>query len=112
MGNQKHYQANAATQAEFDGLLRSGRVRLCDAASNTPSFDLTYNAAHALSLTALRRHSYHSENRCRAFQNPSHTLSLPAGQWRVLDQTHRKRNLAEYEDNLDIDEALLEAGDG
>jgi len=27
----------------------------------------------------------------------------------VLDQAHRKRNLAEYEGNLDVDEALVEA---
>ena len=29
--------------------------------------------------------------------------------WRVLDQAHRKRNLAEYEGHLDVDEALVEA---
>lgn len=27
----------------------------------------------------------------------------------MLDQAHRKRNLAEYEGDVDIDEALLEA---
>ena len=27
--------------------------------------------------------------------------------WRVLDQAHRKRNLAEYEGDLDVDEALV-----
>jgi hypothetical protein len=36
-------------------------------------------------------------------------LALKSAQWRVLDQAHRKRNLAEYEGDLDIDEALLEA---
>jgi hypothetical protein len=30
-------------------------------------------------------------------------------QWRMLDQAHRKRNLAEYEGNLEIDEHLLAA---
>lgn len=43
-----------SAQAEFDGLLRSGRVRLIDAGNPTNSiesrFDLAYNAAHALSL--------------------------------------------------------------
>jgi len=29
--------------------------------------------------------------------------------WRVLDQAHRKRNLAEYEGYLDIDEHLIDA---
>ena len=36
-------------------------------------------------------------------------LGLPAEQWRVLDQTHRKRNIAEYEGVLDIDEQLVAA---
>jgi len=27
----------------------------------------------------------------------------------VLDQAHRKRNLAEYEGDLDVDEALVDA---
>ncbi|MCP4933106.1 MAG: hypothetical protein GY927_02630 [bacterium] len=34
---------------------------------------------------------------------------LPNEQWRVLDQAHRKRNLAEYEGDLDVDETLLAA---
>ncbi len=43
------------------------------------------------------------------FQCPTHTLALPNEQWRVLDQAHRKRNLAEYEGDLDVDETLLAA---
>ncbi|MDR2156002.1 MAG: hypothetical protein LBE78_13440 [Burkholderiaceae bacterium] len=100
-------------QAELDGLLRSGRVRLTDAANVTLNlesrFDLAYNAAHALSLAALRWHGYRSENRFQVFQCLTHTLGLEAAQWRVLDQAHRKRNLAEYEGDLDVDEALVEA---
>lgn len=34
---------------------------------------------------------------------------VPAAQWRVLDQAHRKRNLAEYEGDVEIDDALLAA---
>jgi len=34
---------------------------------------------------------------------------LPKEQWRVLDQAHRKRNLAEYEGDIEIDRSLLEA---
>jgi len=30
-------------------------------------------------------------------------------QWRVLDQAHRKRNPAEYEGEMDVDEQLVEA---
>lgn len=100
-------------QAEFDGLWRSGRVRLKDAGNLTNSiesrFDLAYNAAHALSLAALRWHGYRSENRYLVFQSLTHTLKLPAKQWRVLDQAHRQRNLAEYEGDVDIDEALVAA---
>jgi hypothetical protein len=43
------------------------------------------------------------------FQCLQHTVSLPSEHWRVLDQAHRKRNLGEYEGDLDIDETLVEA---
>lgn len=106
-------KAEPPTQIELDGLIRSGQVRLEDAANATLSlesrFDLAYNATHALSLAALRWHGYRSENRYQVFQCLTHTLGLEAAQWRVLDNAHRKRNLAEYEGNLDIDEALVEA---
>jgi len=106
-------KAEPPAQAELDGLIRSGRVRLTDAANVTLSlesrFDLAYNAAHALSLAALRWHGYRCENRYLVFQCLTHTLGLEAAQWRVLDQAHRKRNLAEYEGDLDVDEALVEA---
>jgi len=106
-------KAEPPAQAEFDGLLRSGQVRLRDAQIESlgleSRFDLAYNAAHALSLAALRWHGYRSENRYQVFQCLTHTLALEATQWRVLDQAHRKRNLAEYEGELDVDEALVEA---
>ena len=94
-------------------LTSSGLARLRDAGNETLSiesrFDLAYNAAHALSLAALRKAGYRSENRYIVFQCLKHTLDLPNEQWRILDQAHRKRNLAEYEGHLDIDDALLEA---
>lgn len=100
-------------QAELDGLVRSGLVRLRDAENATLSlesrFDLAYNAAHALSLAALRWHGYRSENRYLVFQSLTHTLLLEATQWRVLNQAHNKRNLAEYEGDLDVDDALVQA---
>ena len=106
-------KAESPAQAEFDGLIRSGLVRLRDAENATLSlesrFDLAYNAAHALSLAALRWHGYRSENRYLVFQSLTHTLSLEAIQWRVLDQAHNKRNLAEYEGDLDVDDALVQA---
>jgi hypothetical protein len=106
-------KAEPPAQAELDGLTRSGQVRLIDATNAALSlesrFDLAYNAAHALSLAALRWHGYRSENRYLVFQCLTHTLDLEVAQWRVLDQAHRKRNLAEYEGDLDVDLALVEA---
>ncbi len=53
--------------SELEGLLRSGRARLDDAAKTSlhieSRFDLGYNAAHALALAALRWHGYRSESR-------------------------------------------------
>lgn len=106
-------KTEAPDRTELDGLIRSGRVRLKDAGNQTigleSRFDLAYNAAHALSLAALRWHGYRSENRHLVFQCLTHTVQLPAEQWRVLSDAHRQRNLAEYEGHVDVDEALLAA---
>jgi len=40
---------------------------------------------------------------------PSDTVTLPPAQWRVLDSAHAKRNRAEYEGDVDVDEALVVA---
>lgn len=102
-----------ASEHEIDGLIRSGLVRLNDAENAQLSlesrFDLAYNAAHALSLAALRRCGYRSESRYLVFQCLQHTVELSAEQWRVLDQAHRKRNLAEYEGDVELDEQLVDA---
>lgn len=96
---------------EQDGLLRSALARLADAAQVTLSFDsrfdLAYNAAHALSLYALRRQGYRSDNRYLVFQVLPHTAGLPPELWRVLAKAHERRNLAEYEGHLERDEQLL-----
>ncbi len=98
-------------QAEVDGLLKSGRNRLKDAgnASNEieSRFDLAYNAAHALALAALRWHGYRSESRYLVFQVLPHTLGMTDAQWRVLALCHDRRNKAEYEGTLEVDERLL-----
>jgi hypothetical protein len=102
-----------AVEGEIDGLVTSGESRLVDAQNATLSlgsrFDLAYNAAHALSLAALRWHGYRSENRYLVFQTLPHTVGLANEQWRVLDLAHRKRNLVEYEGVADIDEHLVAA---
>ena len=105
--------AEPAAQAEIDGLLRSGAVRIADDEKSSNSlesrFDLAYNAAHAFSLAALRHRGYRSDNRYLVFQVLPHTVGLSSVEWRVLDGAHKKRNLAEYEGTTDIDEALVEA---
>lgn len=101
----------AADAREVTGLIQSGNIRLQDAQLESLSlesrFDLTYNAAHALSLAALRHFGYRSDNRYLVFQCLQHTLDLPSAKWRILDQAHRKRNLAEYEGFMDVDESLV-----
>jgi hypothetical protein len=98
---------------ELAGLLRSGRARLKDAANAALSiesrFDLAYNASHAFALAALRLHGYRSDNRYLVFQALQDTVGLPPAQWRVLDAAHRKRNLAEYEGDVELDAATVEA---
>jgi hypothetical protein len=109
----RQLKAEPPSEKEVAGLISSGLARLRDAGNESLSiesrFDLAYNAAHALSLAALRRAGYRSESRYIVFQCLKHTLDLPNEQWRILDQAHRKRNLAEYEGHLDIDDALLDA---
>jgi hypothetical protein len=106
-------KTEVATRTEIEGLVRSGLARLVDSRNISLSiesrFDLAYSAAHALSLAALRAHGYRSERRYLVFQCLQHTLQLPDELWRVLDQAHRKRNIAEYEGDIEIEEPLVEA---
>ena len=100
-------------EGELEGLLVSGVRRLADAERDELSlesrFDLAYNAAYALALAALRFRGYRSESRYLVFQCLQHTIDLPNEQWRVLDQAHRRRNLAEYEGDMNVDEQLVAA---
>ena len=106
--------ANAACLVcQLDGLLASGEKRLNDARRRELSiesqFDLAYNAAHSLALAALRWHGFRSDSRYLVFQCLQHSANLGATDWRILDQAHRKRNLAEYEGHMEVDEALVAA---
>jgi len=96
---------------ELAGLLASAMARLHDADNPALSFDsrfdLAYNAAHALSLYALRRAGLRAEHRYLAFQALPHTAAAPPEIWRVLAKAHERRNLSEYEGQLDVDERLL-----
>ena len=86
-------KAEPPSDAEIQGLLRSGQRRLDDAEREELSlesrFDLVCYAAHALALAALRFRGYRSESRYLVFQCLQHTIDLPNEQWRVLDQAHR-----------------------
>ena len=110
-GPGKPLQQEAPDADEYAGLLRSGAARLKDARNTTLAlesrFDLAYNAAHSLSLAALRRRGYRAGNRYIVFQVLPHTLALGPEVWRVLDKCHNTRNLGEYEGLLDLDERLV-----
>ena len=103
----------APDATEFAGMLQAGDRKLLDAQleglSEDSQFSLAYGAAHAFSLAALRWHGYRSDNRYLVFQVLEHTLNLSSAQWRVLDQCHRARNLAEYEGHLEVNAQLLKA---
>ncbi|MGE4493035.1 MAG: hypothetical protein AB7E65_11435 [Syntrophotalea sp.] len=98
-------------QKEFDGLLHSGRTQIKDsrmaALSLESRFDLAYNAAHALSLAALRWHGYRSENRYIVFQCLQHTIGAGPEIWRILAHCHNLRNRGEYEGLLEVSERLV-----
>jgi hypothetical protein len=103
----------AADASEFQGLAASAAARLRDAENPALSlesrFDLAYNAAHALSLAALRWHGYRPDERYIVFQALAHTLQMTPEQWRVLDQAHRRRNRFEYAGAMVVDTKLVEA---
>jgi len=106
-------KAEPKAQSEFTGLVDSGMARLTDAETSSLSiesrFDLIYNAAHALSLAALRWHGYRPAKRFIVFQTLAHTLDLPSEEWRVLDRAHTTRNNVEYEGVGNVDEQLVAA---
>ena len=97
---------------ECENLVLSGKRRLLDAQNKALSiesrFDLAYNAAHALTLAALRRMGYRSGNRYIVFQVLQHTAGLGPEVWRVLSRCHDIRNLSEYEGGLDISDRLVD----
>jgi hypothetical protein len=110
-GPGKALQKEAPDANELAGLLRSGIARLKDARNKTLAlesrFDLAYNAAHSLSLAALRRAGFRPGNRFIVFQVLPHTLGLGPEVWRILDKCHNSRNRGEYEGLLEVDERLL-----
>ncbi len=104
-------KAEPRNAQEVTRMLALAQTRLSDAKLNKLSlegrFTSAYNAAHAAALAALRWHGYRSENRYTVFQCLTHTVGWPANRWRVLDAAHQKRNLAEYEGYLDVEESTV-----
>ena len=110
-GSSGSLQAEPPDEREIAGLKRSALARLTDARNDSNSlegrFDLVYNAAHALSLAALRHSGFRSKNRYVVFQVLPHTLGLGPEVWRVLAKGHQIRNGVEYGGELDIDERFV-----
>jgi hypothetical protein len=104
-------KAESPDQREFNGMVASAKRRLQDAQidglSEEGRFSLVYGAAHAISLAAMRWHGYRSDNRYLVFQCLQHTIGLGSVKWRVLDQCHKIRNIAEYEGHIEIPSQLL-----
>ena len=104
-------KAEPRNPQEITRMLAMAQTRLSDARLSSLSlegrFTSAYNAAHAAALAVLRWHGYRSENRYTVFQCLTHTLGWPANRWRVLDIAHQKRNLAEYEGYLDVEESTV-----
>ena len=92
-------------------MLAMARTRLSDAvlkgASAPGRFLAAYSAAHAAALAALRWHGYRSENRYQVFQCLEHTLKWPGTRWRALAAAHVKRNTAEYEGFIEVEESAI-----
>ena len=110
-GYDKPLVAEPPNQAEFNGLVKSAIARLNDAANDSLAlesrFDLAYNASHGLCLAALRWHGYRARHRYIVFQVLPITLGLGPEVWRTLAKAHDKRNIGEYEGDLDIDLRLV-----
>ena len=104
-------KAEPPDRKECEGLMRSAKDRMRDAGtaqlSFSSRFDLAYNAAHAIALTALRLQGYRSDKRYLVFQCLTHTTDTAKVRVRLFALCHERRNLAEYEGYMDEDEALL-----
>jgi hypothetical protein len=102
-----------SNQREINGLIKSANSRLKDSNFESLSidsrFDLAYNAAHGFALAALRWHNYRCDTRYLVFQCLEHTMNLETYKVQVLSNCHNKRNRAEYDGELEMEESLLQA---
>lgn len=57
------------------------------------------------SLTDAQLSALSSQGRFTSAYNAAHAAALAAPRWRVLDAAHQKRNMAEYEGFLEVEES-------
>jgi len=104
-------KAEPSGEGEAARLLQSARNHLADAqlkeVSLSGRFAGVYSASHAAALAALRWHGYRSEHRITVFQCLEHTVQWEPARWRALDLAHQKRNRAEYEGSLEVEESTV-----
>ena len=101
------------TKLNISTLIQSGLDRLEDAKKGKLSiesrFDLAYNSARALSLSALWINGYSADKRYIVFECLLHTLNLSNEQWRALDIAHHIWIQSEYQGSWEIDKSLVES---
>jgi hypothetical protein len=104
-------QAEAPSRPQFVTLVRLGRSLLEDAQGDALSlegrFSLVYGAAQALAAAALRSRGYRAVNRAMAFECLPETAGLSNIQQRVLELCHDRREKADREGLLEVDERLV-----
>ena len=102
-----------ASDEEVTGLIESGAAQLADAKNTDLSLEsrLPFCSQRCTCSVSggVANRGCRSENRSLAFQCLQDTLDLPKEKCRVLDQAHRKRNIAEYEGAFDVEEKLVKA---
>jgi hypothetical protein len=104
-------KAEPPSEAEVAGMLQTARTFLADSQLRGLSLNLrflaVYSASHSAALAALRWHGYRSQHRFTVFQCLAHTVQWEAARWRALDLAHQKRNVAEYEGSLEVEESTV-----
>lgn len=111
LADQSLLEREAASTAELQALVSSGRRVLTDASNRSLAlesrFTLAYDAAHAFALAALRSAGYRSPNRYLVFLCLEHTVSTTAAA-RQLVKAHQRRNKGLYEGIFEISEPFVQ----
>lgn len=108
----RELHAEPPDQNELNGMFQDASAWLKDANNVSLSlvsrFVLAYDAAHALSLAALRWHGYRpTRNRYIVFQCLEHTVRFEKGRIRFLSMCHDRRNRVHYEGSNVVDEQMV-----